>query len=246
MINKIYIKFLEIFINIIDISNKKKILKFLKKKFQDKKLLIIDIGAHKGETIDLFTQNFNLHKIFSFEPNLELYSNLKKTKKYQNNFIEINNFGLGEKKGTKNLNIMRETSSSTFNELNLESKYYRKKKFIVNIFSLSKDLFKKKQSTEIITLSDFVKMRNIEKIDLLKIDTEGYEYNILKGVNLTDLAHIDYIYFEHHYDLMIKKNYKFSDINNYLKSNNFVKVFKIKMKFRKTFEYIYKNTKNFN
>ena len=113
------------------------------------------------------------------------------------------------------------------------------------MFSLSKDLFKKKQSTEIITLSDFVKMRNIEKIDLLKIDTEGYEYNILKGVNLTDLAHIDYIYFEHHYDLMIKKNYKFSDINNYLKSNNFVKVFKIKMKFRKTFEYIYKNTKNF-
>ena len=101
MINKIYIKFLEIFINIIDISNKKKILKFLKKKFQDKKLLIIDIGAHKGETIDLFTQNFNLHKIFSFEPNLELFKNLKKTKKYQNNFIEINNFGLGEKKEQK-------------------------------------------------------------------------------------------------------------------------------------------------
>ena len=87
-------------------------------------------------------------------------------------------------------------------------------------------------------------MRNIEKIDLLKIDTEGYEYNILKGVKLTDLANIDYIYFEHHYDLMIK-NYKFSDINNYLKSNNFVKVFRIKMNFRKTFEYIYKNTKNF-
>ena len=37
---------------------------FLKKNFQDKKLLIIDIGAHKGETIDIFTQNFNLYKIF--------------------------------------------------------------------------------------------------------------------------------------------------------------------------------------
>ena len=73
MINKIYILLLEIFINIIDHSYKKKIFKFLKKNFQDKKLLIIDIGAHKGETIDLFTKNFNLYKIFSFEPNFELY-----------------------------------------------------------------------------------------------------------------------------------------------------------------------------
>ena len=38
---------------------------------------------------------------------------------------------------------------------------------------------------------------------------------------------------------MIKKNYKFSDINKLLRSNNFIQKFKIKMKFRKSFEYIY-------
>ena len=42
---------------------------------------------------------------------------------------------------------------------------------------------------------------------------------------------------------MIIKKYKFTDIHNLLKKNNFKKVFKIKMKFRKSFEYIYKNTK---
>ncbi len=42
---------------------------------------------------------------------------------------------------------------------------------------------------------------------------------------------------------MIIKKYKFTDIHNLLKKNNFEKVFKIKMKFRKSFEYIYKNTK---
>ena len=40
---------------------------------------------------------------------------------------------------------------------------------------------------------------------------------------------------------MINKKYKFSDINNLLIKKNFNKVYKLKMKFRKSFEYIYEN-----
>ena len=40
---------------------------------------------------------------------------------------------------------------------------------------------------------------------------------------------------------MIKKNYKFSDVHDFLNKNNFNQIFKAKMPFRKTFEYIYKN-----
>ena len=40
---------------------------------------------------------------------------------------------------------------------------------------------------------------------------------------------------------MLKKNYKFQDINEFLVEKGFKKSFKIKMKFRKTFEYIYEN-----
>ena len=83
----------------------------------------------------------------------------------------------------------------------------------------------------------------MKKIDILKIDTEGYEFNILKGIKPKDLARITFIYFEHHYDLMIKKNYRFEDIDRFLKDNDFTMKFKIRMKFRKTFEYIYENTK---
>ena len=45
--------------------------------------------------------------------------------------------------------------------------------------------------------------------------------------------------FEHHYDNMIKKDYTFRDINKLLIKNNFKKIYKLKMPFRKTFEYIY-------
>ena len=39
---------------------------------------------------------------------------------------------------------------------------------------------------------------------------------------------------------MIKKGYKFKDINNLLIKNNVKKIYKAKMPFRKSFEYIYK------
>ena len=42
---------------------------------------------------------------------------------------------------------------------------------------------------------------------------------------------------------MIKKNYKYSDIDKLLKENNFFLDFKIKINFIKSFEYIYKNEK---
>ena len=48
-----------------------------------------------------------------------------------------------------------------------------------------------------------------------------------------------YIYFEHHFSDMHKKDYKFNDIHKYLVKNNFNKVFKIKMMFRKKLLNIY-------
>ena len=77
-----------------------------------------------------------------------------------------------------------------------------------------------------------------KNIDFLKIDTEGYEMNVLLGLD-NQFNKVSLIMFEHHYHNMIIKNYKFKDINELLKKNNFVQIYKYKMPFRKTFEYIY-------
>ena len=132
-----------------------------------------------------------------------------------------------------------ESSSSTLNEINQDSNYYKKKNLLINFFSFNKPKtieFKLKP----ILLSDFIDSNNIKKIDILKIDTEGYEFRVVKGLN-EKIKFVDYIYFEHHYDDMIKKGYTFSMIHNYLKQNGFKKVFKLKMPFRKSFEYVYQN-----
>ena len=239
MIGKIYFSFVELLIDLIDRSNKKKVLRFFKDKIDNKFVNLIDIGAHKGETIDLFINNFDIENIYAFEPNYKLFNNLKLNKKYQSKKIKLFNLGVGEVAEKKELNIFKDSSSSTINQINENTKYFKRKKKIMFFFSKSENFLITKQPIQICNLSEFINNESINKIDILKIDTEGYEFNILKGLTNSEFNKIRWIYFEHHYDLMILKGYKFKDINNILKINGFVQKFKIKMKFRKTFEYIY-------
>ena len=241
--NRLYIKILSFFIAILDKENKEKITLFLKKKLKNKKIKIIDVGAHKGETIQLFVDKFNISKILAFEANPYVFNILKDrvNKIESKKKINLFNCGLGEKRDKKILQIFNDTSSSTFNSLNRKSTYFKRKNFFLSFFK--KNIFLKKKLLEIYPLSNFHEFAKMKKIDILKIDTEGYEFNILKGIKPKDLARITFIYFEHHYDLMIKKNYRFEDIDRFLKDNDFTMKFKIRMKFRKTFEYIYENTK---
>ena len=230
-------------ISLIDYNNKKKIYVFFKNKIQNKLITVVDIGAHRGETIDFFLENFKIKKILAFEPNLSLFKYLNNKKKKFDKKVILLNFGVGLKKSTKILNIMADSSSSTINAINRKSDYYKRKMKFLSIFFFSKKLLTKKQKISVNNLSYFIKKNNFKNIDILKIDAEGYEYNILKGINNLDFKKIRFIYFEHHYDLMIKKGYKFSQINEFLNKKNFFKKYKLRMKFRKSFEYIYENSR---
>ena len=110
---------------------------------------------------------------------------------------------LVKKEEYKELNIFSDTSSSTFNIIDKKSKYFLRKKKILNPFS--SEFLSDKIISKIETISNFVSKNSISRIDVLKIFSEGYEYYALKGINKIDFNKINYIYFEHHYDLMIKK-----------------------------------------
>ena len=183
----------------------------------------------------MFKKYFNIKKIYGFEPNPKIFKILIKS--VCKNNVKLFNIALGIKKEKKLLNTFFETSSSSINKIDKNTLYYKRK---MKIFApVYKDIKFKKVKINTNTLSNVLSSENIHKIDILKIDTEGYEYNVLKGINKFYFNKINFVYFEHHYDLMIKKNYKFSDIDRLLKKHNFVKKFKIKMSLRKTFEYIY-------
>lgn len=115
-------------------------------------------------------------KVFSFEPNKYEYEALCKLNDYHNLDLTTFNFGLGEKEKESDLFLEALTAYGSGkiadnNQLIKEAKYKKHKK--VN-------------SDEIIparvrTLDNIWNEGIIEKADIIKIDTEGYERMILQG-----------------------------------------------------------------
>ena len=230
-------------LNIFDYFYQKKFINFLKKRNIDNFDVFLDIGAHKGESINLFASNFDINKIYSFEPNpisFEILSkNIKKIKnKFSKTKIFLENFALGSENRKIFMKHISESSSSTIRNLNTNSKYFKKKFFFLKNLN-NQSIFEEIEVKQIL-LSEYVRKKKIKKITFIKIDTEGYELEVLKGAK-DILDKTNYILFEHHYDDMIIKNYSFSDMHHFLKENNFKQLYKSKMPFRKTFEYIYVN-----
>ena len=236
------VRLIKFILNLFDYFTEKKILTQLKENFKEKKTIsVIDIGSHKGEFISSINKNFIINKAYCFEPNPNIFQILQKKYLYNKKF-QLFNFGASNKEDNIFFNENIESSSSSINELNTDSKYYKKKFFILNFFRSKKEVVNKIK-IKVIRLYDFLIKNKIDKIDLLKIDTEGHEYQVLKGLK-DKFNIINSILLEHHFDDMIIKNYKLSNIHDLLIENGFEKKFKIKMKFRKSFEYIYVN-KNF-
>ena len=227
----------KIILGFFDKFTQDQIFKFIKTVLNNKINTLLDVGSHCGEYINSINSKFKIDKIFGFEPNPKSYEILIKKIKNLNN-VEVFNFAVGKDNEISTLNQNIESSSSSINQLNENSKYFKRKYFFFNF--LRKKKFINPIKIKTVSLSNFLEDKNLDLIDLLKIDTEGYEFNVIKGLG-KKLNKVKLIHLEHHFDDMVIKNYNLSDIHNYLVKNNFKKVFKIKMKFRKSFEYIYQN-----
>ena len=223
-------------LNFFDFFQQKKIFDFLKKKIK-KKSIFFDVGAHHGETVKNIYKNFKVNQIHSFEASSDNFIFLEKETLNKGYNVILNCIGLSNQKKSTYINQSLESSSTTLSSINKKSKYYKMKLNTLGIKNFSK--YTKVKKVKLDTLDNYIKKNNkIKKIDLLKIDTEGHELYVLYGAQKS-LPKVKLIYFEHHYDDMLAKGYKFSQINKFLKKNNFIKVYKSKMFFRKTFKYIY-------
>ena len=239
MIQKLTLFILSFF----DALYQKKWIKFLKKNKLNRFNLLLDIGAHKGESIELFSKNFLIKKIISFEAspvNFELLKNRVEKNKhgYNNTEIVLENIALGAENKTVEFKQFNESSSSTIKKIDEESKYYKRKFRLINF--LNREQIYKKIQIKIFKLNYYIKKNNF-----IKIDTEGYEFEVLLGLE-NNIQLVNIIMFEHHYDNMIKKGYTFTDINKLLINNRFKKIYKSRMPFRKAFEYIYERKKLVN
>ena len=105
----------------------------------------------------------------------------------------MNNCGLSFKKSTKIINVFETTSNSSFNKP-IKNSFWEKKKKIK-----SENLIKNREEVYLTTIDNYINKKNIKYIDLLKIDTQGFESYILKGCanalkkNIIKLIEIEFI-----------------------------------------------------
>jgi FkbM family methyltransferase len=134
--------------------------------------VVLDIGANIGQFVSEIRNEYSFSgKIISFEPITAVFSELEKNCKNDKNWIGYN-FALGNKSCTEIINISKHAPSSSIRQFNED--------YISDKLSL---VTTDQEEIQVKKLNEIFPELNLDsgsKI-LLKVDTQGYEMDVLKG-----------------------------------------------------------------
>ena len=156
----------------LNLTGEKKFIKLIGKEIN----FSIDIGANVGKYTKLLLAETN-SEVIAFEPLPKAFEELKEIEKNFSSRLNVYNIGIGNKNSNLELNYSTEKSelASFIEDLDklsfIDSK--NNKKIIVEVMTLD-SFFKKYEQTY-----------KEKEIDLLKIDTEGFELEVLNGASKT-------------------------------------------------------------
>lgn len=154
------------------ILRSKKVSKALRNIYLNNNIGIVDIGAgHRYLPVLL---NFDgIAKIAMIDPNKSLnwaFSNFKKLVKFTENLYKFN-FGISNKTSKIKYYVTKTVTGSTFIDVfknkKLDDEYFGKKKYIIQ---------------QVYSFKEFIRNFFKYKIDVIKIDIEGYETRIMPSI----------------------------------------------------------------
>lgn len=177
--------------------------------------VIIEAGACDGQDTLMMSNMFPNGMIYSFEPVPALYQKaLRKIKNKKN--VKLYNMALSDNNGEQIMNVAFEYgqncgSSSLLNpKLHLE--YYKR------------TTFDEKINVKTVILDDFVKNENINKIDYMWLDMQGYESIVLKNSpNVLKMA--NFIHTESHNTESYEGNMLTPEYIDFLEKSGFALLF---------------------
>lgn len=142
--------------------------------------VVLDIGTNIGSTLLQFAKKIGENgKVYGFEPDAQNYNaclvNINLNSLHN---VEVFNIGLGDETGTFTLVVDTETNRGG------------------NRISLSNENNKNNSKIHVERLDDWIKDKNLSRIDLIKIDVEGFELNVLKGAEETIKKHTPVLFIE--------------------------------------------------
>lgn len=168
-----------------EISGEKFFIDNILSNYLTEKSIIFDVGANIGNFALSINKKNNLSNIYCFEPNPFSYSLLQKNMNPFKN-IYTYNIGFGEIESEMEMYIYEHAKDTE------HASIY---KTVMSEFHKAQDI--QAINISINTIDSFCENYNITQIDFLKIDTEGYELNVLKGAkNMIETGRINIIQFE--------------------------------------------------
>lgn len=186
---------------------------------KNKKIVIFDVGANKGQSIERFKKIFPNCIIHAFEPIKVEFDFLKK--KYENDKnVHLNNFAIGSKNEEKIFFINKKSSVSSFYKFNKNTQWLKTTSREYGVDPSS--FLVKNEIVKIIKLDYYLYKKKISNVDILKIDTQGFEEEVLIGSKKSFLKNIiSVIETEAIFDNVYEKKLNFFDLEKYLLPNNF-------------------------
>lgn len=127
-------------------------------------MTILDVGANIGFTaLNMANKSQPNGVVYAFEPDPFNFSQLRSNTSQNKQNVLIQNIGLGSKKDQLKLAV------NTFNNRGGNR--------------INNDATENYSLIDIIKIDDFVSSNKIEKVDLVKIDVEGFEMHVLNGAH---------------------------------------------------------------
>jgi FkbM family methyltransferase len=126
--------------------------------------VVLDIGANVGDTVREFSFVFGNPLIHAFEPSPKTFQTLKANTSYIP-AITLNNVGLGSRRSELSFHESEKPEMSSF-------------------LAPAKDCWVESQSLQelpVRTVDDYCLEHSIDRIDVLKSDTQGYDLEVLRG-----------------------------------------------------------------
>ena len=170
--------------------------------------LCFDVGANQGQTIDLLQRTFPNPVIHAFEPASSTFSELTKLK--QASRLHIHQLAFGEQVGVAEFRNYQQSELSSFLAMNPDK--------TENLFA--EEEIVSIEPVQVETLDHFCTAQGIDQIDLLKIDTQGYELPVLHGgIQLFKQAKIKAVLLELNFATLYQGQSDFLTILHFLREH---------------------------
>lgn len=142
--------------------------------------IVFDVGANVGQSVERFAELLPGSEIHAFEPSPTAFEELRRsTRRFPN--VRLINAAVGASPGDLILLENDHTNMSSF----------------LSPGSAGWGRVVRHTPVAVLTVDDYCARQQIERIDLLKIDTQGYELKVLEGASgLIEARQIGLVYLE--------------------------------------------------